>query len=47
MGVLMELQKSSFSHQKTSNPGTSYLGNKCPHKTNWIQHFDGIKEMEF
>jgi len=47
MGVLIELQKSSFSHQNTMNPGTSYSGNTYPHKTKWIQHFDGIKQMKF
>ena len=47
MGVSIGLQKSSFSHQKTLFPGTSYPGDMYPHKTNWIQHFDGIKEMDF
>jgi len=47
MGVLIGLQKSSFSHQKTLFPETSYPGNMYPHKSNWIQCFDGIREMDF
>jgi hypothetical protein len=47
MGDLIGLQKSSFTHWETLYPGTSYPGNMSPQKTNWNQHFDGIKEIDF